>query len=190
MSRQALFCQQCEAKLRPTATTCHYCGSQDLAYEHPVRRQPSVEAGASWGSGRQAMERAISRVPGASRTLSETRPYLLQVADQMQDDILGILTGAVTGSGLTDMCFVVTPVRIVGVSSRGSVEAWRYQDIKLVRVFGGKKKLLGGHETSFFQMEFLDGTSLSGPLFGDYEYIHRIGAVAENACRKAQISRL
>lgn len=33
--RQALFCQACEAKLKPDATTCHYCGSQDLGVSQP-----------------------------------------------------------------------------------------------------------------------------------------------------------
>ena len=33
--RPPLFCQKCEAKLKPTATTCHYCGSQDLGPSQP-----------------------------------------------------------------------------------------------------------------------------------------------------------
>jgi len=33
--RPALFCQQCEAKLKPQATTCHYCRSQDLGPSQP-----------------------------------------------------------------------------------------------------------------------------------------------------------
>jgi ribosomal protein L40E len=33
--RPALFCQQCEAKLRPDATACHYCGSRDLGTSQP-----------------------------------------------------------------------------------------------------------------------------------------------------------
>jgi Zn finger protein HypA/HybF involved in hydrogenase expression len=33
--RPALFCQQCEAKLKPEAATCHYCGSGDLGTSQP-----------------------------------------------------------------------------------------------------------------------------------------------------------
>lgn len=29
--KQALFCQGCDAKLKPAAIRCHYCGSEDLA---------------------------------------------------------------------------------------------------------------------------------------------------------------
>lgn len=29
------FCQRCEAKLKPTAAACHYCGSQDLGPDQP-----------------------------------------------------------------------------------------------------------------------------------------------------------
>ena len=34
-ARPPLFCQLCEAKLKPTATACHYCGSQDLGPDQP-----------------------------------------------------------------------------------------------------------------------------------------------------------
>ena len=34
-TRPPLFCQRCEAELKPTATACHCCGSQDLGPDHP-----------------------------------------------------------------------------------------------------------------------------------------------------------
>jgi ribosomal protein L40E len=34
-ARPPLFCQDCEAKLKPTATSCHYCGSQNLGASNP-----------------------------------------------------------------------------------------------------------------------------------------------------------
>jgi ribosomal protein L40E len=34
-TRPPLFCQACEAKLKPTATTCHYCGSNELGPSQP-----------------------------------------------------------------------------------------------------------------------------------------------------------
>lgn len=33
--RLPLYCQQCEAKLKPAATACHYCGSTDLGPSQP-----------------------------------------------------------------------------------------------------------------------------------------------------------
>jgi hypothetical protein len=33
--RLPLFCQECEAKLKPTATACHYCGSRNLGPSQP-----------------------------------------------------------------------------------------------------------------------------------------------------------
>ena len=34
-ARPPLFCQDCEAKLKPTATSCRYCGSQNLGTSNP-----------------------------------------------------------------------------------------------------------------------------------------------------------
>lgn len=33
--RVTLYCQDCEGKLRPTATACHYCGSHNLGPDQP-----------------------------------------------------------------------------------------------------------------------------------------------------------
>jgi len=35
VAKVALFCQQCEGKLKPTAIECHYCGSTDLGPSQP-----------------------------------------------------------------------------------------------------------------------------------------------------------
>lgn len=34
-ARPPLYCQRCEAELKPDATTCHYCGSTDLRADRP-----------------------------------------------------------------------------------------------------------------------------------------------------------
>jgi hypothetical protein len=138
---------------------------------------------------RQAMEMAISEVPGKNaRVLQNTRAYLLEVADRLQDDILGILQAS--ASYMSYMCLVVTPARIIGVGQEGSVEVWHYKDVTKVMIVGGKKKLLGGHDYSFFMINLPDGSSLTFQLFGDHEYTHRVGLRAEDAHRKAQIARL
>ena len=138
---------------------------------------------------RQAMQRAMSEVPGKhARVLEDTRPYLLEVADRLQDDILGILQAS--AAYLSYMCLVVTPTRIIGVGQQGSVEVWHYKDVTQVTIVGGKKKLLGGHDQSFFLINLPDGGNLTFQLFGDNEYTHRVGLRAEQACRRAQIARL
>ena len=43
-TRPPLFCQRCEAKLKPAATACHYCGSQDLGPDQPSLPRFSVAA--------------------------------------------------------------------------------------------------------------------------------------------------
>jgi ribosomal protein L40E len=43
-ARAPLFCQRCEAKLKPDATTCHYCGSADLGLDQPSLPRFSVAA--------------------------------------------------------------------------------------------------------------------------------------------------
>jgi hypothetical protein len=136
----------------------------------------------------QAMEKAISEVPKQTRALTKARPYLLEVADKLQDDILGILS--VVASATSDMCLVVTPSRIVGVGDDGSVEVWRYEDVKQVMVVGGKKKLFGGRDFTFFNIYLPNGSVRVFQTLDEYDYLNRIGMLAESACRKAQIANL
>ena len=137
---------------------------------------------------RQAMEKTISEVPKQTRALTKARPYLLEVADKLQDDILGILSVVVSPE--SDMCLVVTPSRIVGVRDDGSVEVWRYEDLKQVMVVGGEKKLFGRRDFTFFNIYLSNGSARTFQTLDEYEYLNRIGQLAESACRKAQIANL
>ena len=130
---------------------------------------------------RQAMEKAISEIP---RKYDNPMPHLLEVGDQLQDDILGILP-TVKNADL-----VVTPSRIISVGRSGSIEVWRYADVKRILFGGGKKKLFGGHDISFLHLYLLNGGMENFQLYGEYEHSHRVGMLAESACKKAQIANL
>jgi hypothetical protein len=138
---------------------------------------------------REAMEKATSEIPSrSSRTLTKARPQLLDVGEKLKDEILGILPAA--ASYTSDVYLVITPTRIVGVGEDGSVEVWRYSDVKQVMFAGGKKKLFGGYDVSFFNIYLPNGNDRFFQLFGPYEYLHQVGTLAESACKKAQIANL
>src|SRR5262249_37357572 len=119
---------------------------------------------------RQAMEKAISEIPSqSSRTLTKARPHLLDVGEKLQDEILGILPAA--ASYTSDVYLVMTPTRIVGVGEDGSVEVWSYTDVRQVLFAGGKKKLFGGYDVSFFNIYKPNGNALVFQLFGPYDYL-------------------
>jgi ribosomal protein L40E len=66
-TRPPLFCQRCEAKLKPTATACHYCGSQDLGPAQPSCPRFSEVA----GDGRCPRCRGMSfTVPGLAAPMA------------------------------------------------------------------------------------------------------------------------
>jgi hypothetical protein len=131
---------------------------------------------------RQAMENAISEVPGTALTRSNL--HLLEVGDQLQDDILGILTTA------QNVDLVVTPSRIISVGRNGSIEAWRYADVRQILFGGGKKKLFGGHGISFLHVYLVNGSTENFQLYGEYDHLYRVGMLAKSACQKAQIANL
>jgi hypothetical protein len=140
---------------------------------------------------RQAMEKAISEVSGNSRLarlLDQTRPYLIEVADRLQDDILGIIQGNDSYASYT--CFIVTPTRIISVGQSGAVNAWYYTDVQQVMILAGKKKLFGGNDPSFLRIELNDGNVLTFMVYGEQEYLNRVGGYAEHACRNAKIANL
>jgi hypothetical protein len=129
------------------------------------------------------MERAISEIP---RKYGNPMPHLLEVGDQLQDDILGILP-TVENADL-----VVTPSRVISVGRTSSVQVWRYADVKQVLFGEGRKKLFGGREFVHFFIYPLDGSIIGFqlPTWVEYEYLHRVGTLAESACKKAQIANL
>lgn len=131
---------------------------------------------------RQAMEKAISEVP--NHAFTKSRSHLLDVGDQLQDDILGIL------QTIMNVDLVVTPSRIISVGHGGSIEVWRYEDVKQVLFTGGKKKLFGGHDSSFLHIYLLNGNTDRFLLYGEYEHLHRVGMLAESVWKKSRIANL
>jgi hypothetical protein len=139
---------------------------------------------------RDVMEKAISEVPNSSRALGNTRQHLLDIAEKIDEDIVGILVAA-PGSGVDRVALVITQARIIEVTQGGAVQAWRYADMSSLVVSGGRKKLVG-REHMFLHVELsASGGTLNWLLpTAYYEQNMRLGKVAEDACRRAQIDKL
>jgi ribosomal protein L40E len=94
-TRPPLFCQRCEAKLKPTATACHYCGSQDLGLDQPSCPRFSEVA----GDGRCPRCRGMSfTVPGLAAPMSAGE-FLIGGA-------AGAAIGAAAGAASSDVIIV------------------------------------------------------------------------------------
>lgn len=143
---------------------------------------------------RIAMEKAIGNMPTSKQPYIMRKNFpqmcaqLLEVGTQLQDEIFGVLQICEMNS---PSCLVVTPSRIVHVGANGSVEAWRYTDLKQIVFASGKKKLIGGHEDSFFVIKLANGQVVNLHLAGyQHDYNAPVATFAESACRKAQIAKL
>lgn len=136
---------------------------------------------------RQAMERAISDIRSRAVMLPKARPYLLEVGERINDDIFGILPAS---TAYTDRCLVVTPSRIIGVGSDGSVDSWSYRDIARVKFGEGRKRFLGGHEPSYLFITLAGGTNLNFMLIAEHDYLYRVATLVEEVFRKARLERL
>lgn len=137
---------------------------------------------------RQAMERAISNIRSRAVMLPKARPYLLEVGERINDDILAVLPASI--AAYVERCLVVTPSRIIGVGPDGSVDAWSYTDISNVRFGAGKKKLFGGHDPSWLFINLADGTNLNCMLHAEYDYLYQVGTLVEEVFRKVRLGQL
>jgi hypothetical protein len=139
---------------------------------------------------RDVMEKAISEVPSSSTELGNTRQHLLEVAEKIDEDIVGILVAA-PRSGFDRVALVITQARIIEVTPGGAVQAWRYADMSSLRVVGGRKKLIG-RDHMFLRVELSASEETLNWLLPTayYEQNMRLGKVAEDACRRAQIDKL
>ena len=82
-----LHCQRCEAKLKPDATTCHYCGSTDLGPD-----RPSLP-----GFSTVAMDGRCARCQGTSFTVPGLAA-LMATAGFLVSDTAGAVIGAAVGA--------------------------------------------------------------------------------------------
>ena len=139
---------------------------------------------------RDLMEKAISEVPGSSTEFRNTRQHLLEVAEKIDEDIVGILVAA-PRSGFDRVALVITQARIIEVTPGGAVQAWRYADMSSLMVVGGRKKLVG-RDHMFLRVELSASEETLNWLLPTayYEQNVRLGKVAEDACRRAQIDKL
>ena len=92
--RPALFCQQCEAKLKPNAIACHYCGSRNLETSQPSC--PRFSEVAVDGTCPKCHGAAF-RVPGVTGTMAAG----------------GFLAGGVVGAAIGAMAGAMSPNDIV-----------------------------------------------------------------------------
>jgi hypothetical protein len=138
---------------------------------------------------RQEMTKAISEIVGNSRLqrgLEQARPYLLEVSDRLQEPILGVIAG---NHSLAFMFLIVTPSKIIMVGEAGSIDVWRYADVQHVEFLVGKKKLFGGYENSYFRV-IESGSASTFQIYGEPEYVSRVGAGAESAFRNVKLSNI
>jgi Zn finger protein HypA/HybF involved in hydrogenase expression len=93
-SRRPLFCQDCDAKLKPAAVRCHYCGSDDLSVSQvscPLFSQVAVDG-------------RCPRCGGSSFT-APTATGVLAAGGYVLGGVAGAVVGAAIGAA--------TPVTIV-----------------------------------------------------------------------------
>jgi hypothetical protein len=135
---------------------------------------------------RQAMEQAFDELPeGAARLLAPARPILIDAAEDIPEDVIGIVCASPHISGNSAM--VITSTRIVEVTTGGAIQILPYSEISGVRSVGGKKKRFGGYEAMYLLVDSMAGGTRTYPLFGDHDWNARIGAAAESAHRKFRL---
>jgi hypothetical protein len=136
---------------------------------------------------RQAMERAFSDLPErSSGGLTGAKSFLLDLADDVSEDIVGIMCASPNVNG--NSALVVTPNRIIEMTSGGSLQVLAYSELSSVQAVGGAKKRFGrGYETIYLRVGSLQGGMRTYPLFGDYEWNSRVSADAESAFNKYRL---
>ena len=90
-ARPPLYCQRCEAKLMPDATTCHYCGSADLRPGRPSL--PGLSTVAMDGRCPHCQESSFT-VPGLAAPMA-TAAFL---ASDTAEAVIGAASGAASSS--------------------------------------------------------------------------------------------
>lgn len=137
----------------------------------------------------EAMQRAWNELPqGDQRVMVEAKSHLMGVADQITEPIIGLICAAPNAQGYSAL--VITPSRIVEMTTGGAMQVLKYAELSGVQNVGGARKRFGSkHEPFYFRVLSKGGGVRTYPLFGDHEYNARIGAAAEAACRRSQLAQ-
>ena len=134
---------------------------------------------------RQAMEKAYEQLPpGNARMLSEAKPYLDDIADEIEEDIIGIICAIPHARGCSAL--VITPTKIIEVTTGGATDVLPYSEVTSIEAVGGAKKFFGGHEQIFLRIGSISGMQ-TYPVSGEYEYNSHLGNEAESVFRKYRL---
>ena len=136
----------------------------------------------------EAMERAFSEMPeGNASLLASAKSHLLNIAQDVPEEIIGIVCASPSISG--NSALVITPSRIIEMTTGGAMQVLTYSELSAVQSVGGKKKRFGGHEQILLRVISLDGGVRTYPLFGSHEWNSRLGAAAESACQRSRLQQ-
>ena len=137
---------------------------------------------------RQDMEHALEKLPsGANSLLSDAKPFLLDIADELQEDIIGIVCSSPHTRG--NSALVVTPTRIIEMTTGGAMQVFPYSELASVRAVPGKKKFFGGYDGSYLLIDSSSGGTRTYPLSlsSDHDWNTHIAAAAEAACKRYRL---
>jgi hypothetical protein len=135
---------------------------------------------------RAAMEQALDQLPEPlARRVVKARPFVLEIASDIHDDILGILCAANYGH---TAALVVTSTRIIEVGHTGAMQILPYSETTQILFAPGKKKVFGGHNSSHLYVNRRGYSHLPYILWeDDHEWNVKMGAVAEAAFQRYRL---
>ena len=134
----------------------------------------------------EAMEHALSQLPERSSSLlTAAKPHLLVAAQDINEQILGIICASPSTRG--NSALVITSRRIVEVTTGGGLQVLPFSEVSGIQCVGGKKKFLGGHEALYLRVLSPDGGIRTYPIFGDHDWNSRMGKAAEAAWQRSRI---
>jgi hypothetical protein len=131
------------------------------------------------------MRDAFNMLPqGATSLLANARASLLDIADDVPEEIIGILCATPHING--NSALVITATRIIEMTTGGAMQVFPYSELSAIRVVGGKKKFFGGYDTIYFLVDTVGGTN-TYPLFSDHDWSADMATAAESAFKKFRI---
>lgn len=137
-----------------------------------------------------ALERAFSEVPNGSGEFGDIHQHLPNIAEKVDEDIVGILAAVLPTPSYDRVALVITSSRIIEVTQAGAIQLWPYADMSSLAVTGGEEKLFG-RDFMWLQGKLSAGSKTLNWLLPNAYYKHnmRVGKLAENAYRRAQTEK-